>query len=154
LATRPDSTNWNLLLHLAHQRRDAAAKRLGVLLTQGKDAQQKLQMLLDYRLDYQGRLESAARMGIQGEGLRNFQSFLANLERAIEQQTDTMASLQEQIYEEQAEVAAEQRKIDSYQVLDERRISAENDRDRRRQQVLQDELGTRSRPKLVIGGGN
>ena len=93
-------------------------------------------------------------MGIQGEGLRNFQSFLANLERAIEQQTDTMASLQEQIYEVQAEVAAEQRKIDSYQVLDERRISAEYDRDRRRQQVLQDEIATRSRPKLMIGGGD
>ena len=152
MTTQNTSTNWNLLRHVAQQQRDAATRQLGLLYSQRQDAQNKLELLLDYRLDYQRRLHAATRMGIHGDGLRNFQSFLTNLERAIEQQTDTLTLIQEQIYATQAAMAAAQRKIDSFQVLDQRQVNAANDRDRRRQQALQDEMASRSHLKLATGG--
>ena len=143
----PDS--WMRLKQIAEQKRDVTARRYANLATQRKDAQQKLQLLLDYRLDYQARLESASRMGIRGEGLRNYQGFLANLERAIEQQTDLMTTLQTEVSAAQKKVSLEHRRIESFQVLDDRRTDLADTKDRRRQQALQDEMANRSHLKVV-----
>jgi flagellar FliJ protein len=145
-----DSPNsWMRLKQIAEQKRDVTARTYASLASQRKDAQQKLQLLLDYRLDYQARLESASRMGIRGEGLRNYQGFLANLERAIEQQTDLMTSLQAQVTAAQKKVSLEHRRTESFQVLDDRRNDLADTKDRRRQQALQDEIANRLHLKLV-----
>ena len=75
-----ETSSFAMLQQLAEQRRDDLTRALGTLLAQLDEAKNRLQLLVDYRNDYQGRLERAVRGGIQGEGLRNYRSFLANLE--------------------------------------------------------------------------
>jgi flagellar FliJ protein len=140
---------WMRLKNVAEQRRDASARGLVRASTAMKDAQQKLQLLLDYRLDYQSRLERASRLGIRGEGLLNYQRFLANLEKAVEQQTAVLEGLQRGVTNAQQQVNSDHRRTESYQVLDDRCTEAADTKDRRRQQANQDEMATRSRLKLV-----
>src|SRR5689334_13691014 len=90
-----DTDSWMRLKQVAEQRRDVKARELGRLVGERKQMQAKLDLLVQYRGEYQARLADAARTGIRGEGLLNYQRFLANLERAIEQQTQAMASLDE-----------------------------------------------------------
>jgi flagellar FliJ protein len=136
--------SFAMLQQLAEQRRDGWTRKLGTCLAQAQESKNRLQLLVDYRVDYQGRLERAVRGGIKGEGLRNYQSFLANLERAIEQQSRTLAGLQDEVLRLRAEIANEQRQIESYVVLQRRRARSENQRENRRQQSLQDEIATNS----------
>jgi flagellar FliJ protein len=143
------------LQELAEKRRDAGTRKLGAALAQTREAESRLKLLIDYRVDYQGRLERAARGGIRGEGLRNYQSFLANLERAIEQQSRTLGGFQDDVRRLRTEIAHEQRQIESYAVLLRRRARSESERENRRAQALQDELATHSVIRLARGeGGN
>ncbi|MBK7743951.1 MAG: flagellar export protein FliJ [Betaproteobacteria bacterium] len=142
-----------MLQQLAEQRRDSWTRKLGVALAQTQESRDRLQLLVDYRNDYQGRLERAARGGIAGEGLRNYQAFLANLERAIEQQARTLADLQADVSRLRAEIANEQRQIESYLVLQRRRARTETQREHRRQQSQQDEFATNSVIRLTRRGG-
>jgi flagellar FliJ protein len=139
---KPDS--FAMLQQLAEQRRDGWTRRLGTLLAQIDEARGRLQLLVDYRSDYQGRLERAARGGIRGEGLRNYQSFLANLETAIEQQTTVMGGLARQEQQLRGAIAGEQRQIESFVVLQRRRARVENVRENRRAQAQQDEFAINS----------
>jgi flagellar FliJ protein len=149
------NNSFALLQELAEKRRDAGTRKLGAALAQTREADGRLKLLVDYRVDYQGRLERAARGGIKGEGLRNYQSFLANLERAIEQQSRTLAGLQDEVCRLRTEIAHEQRQIESYAVLLRRRSRSESQREGRRAQALQDELATHSVIRLSRGdGGN
>jgi flagellar FliJ protein len=145
-----DSIPLKQLKKLAKARGDAAAHRLGQLIEQRAVALRQLQTLLDYRRDYEARLESAARTGIQGEGLRNYRVFLANLERAIEQQTDVTIEMERRFDELQAEWTGAKRKVESYRVLGDREARTVAGKERRRQQALQDEMATRTFLKLVI----
>jgi flagellar FliJ protein len=138
-----------MLKDLAEKRRDACTLRLGKVLAATQEAKARLQLLLDYRTDYQGRLERAAHSGIKGEQLRNYQSFLANLERAVEQQTNTVAVLEEDVLRVRGEIAAEQRQIESYAVLLRRRAKTQATRETRSQQALQDEFASNSVIRLA-----
>ena len=138
------NNSFALLQQLAEKRRDAGTRKLGAALAQTREADGRLKLLVDYRADYQGRLERAVRGGIKGEGLRNYQSFLGNLERAIEQQSRTLAGLQDEVCRLRAEITDEQRQIESYAVLLRRRSRSESQREGRRAQALQDELATHS----------
>ena len=80
--THPDC--WMRIKQVAEQRRDVSARGLARLMTRVREAQQKLQLLHDYRCDYRARFETAARAGMRGAWLRDYQTFILNLEQAIE----------------------------------------------------------------------
>jgi len=145
-----DTPSWILLKQLAQHDTDASGKRLTALIRRRHDAQARLQMLLDYRLDYRARLDSATRNGIGGEGLRNFRVFLSNLEAAIEQQSNVLTALQEQVLTATSEWHQDKRRVDSYQVLDERQAVAARRVEDHRQQALQDEMAARTYLKRLI----
>ena len=146
-----DTPSWIVLKQVAQHTTDGSAKRLSDLARRRQAAQQQLQMLLDYRADYQARLESATRNGIRGEGLRNFSAFLVNLEVAIEQQSNVLTTLQEDVFVATTAWKKDQRRVDSYQVLDERQATAQRKSDNRVQQGLQDEMATRTFLKRRAG---
>jgi flagellar protein FliJ len=150
------SNSFAMLKELAEQRRDACTRRLGKALAEQSEASTRLRLLLDYRTDYQGRLERASRDGIKGEGLRNYQNFLANLERAVEQQSDIVATIEETVLRIRADLASEQRQIESYAVLLKRRANAAAEKENRRQQAMQDEFALNSviRLERERNGGN
>lgn len=137
-------TDWNYLRELACERRDALGQRLAEAATLRDAARQKLEMLLDYRRDYDGRLTQNATEGIDAEKLRSYRTFLANLERAIEQQTQALAAAQERVTQAQAQWRDEQRQVDSFRILVERQRAEQVRSAGRIEQKLTDELASRS----------
>ena len=86
-----EAESWSRIKEVAVKRRDESARGLALFVHRAKEAQQKLDLLLEYRLDYCARFERASRAGIRGEALRNYQTFLGNLEKAIAAQNETIA---------------------------------------------------------------
>jgi flagellar FliJ protein len=141
---------WLHLKNLAAQKRDASARKLRDSLSRRVDAQRKLDALIRYRQDYQAKLDAAKRSGIGADGLRNYQMFLANLERAIDQQTDALQVMESDVGFAQTDWQHTQQRVDSLDTLDGRRAQATSEVEARREQKLTDEFAARR----ARGGGD
>jgi flagellar FliJ protein len=73
----------NTLIDLAHKETDEAAKQLGAELRVCEEAEQKLELLLQYRDDYALRCQSNMASGISTTHFNNFQVFMQKLDHAI-----------------------------------------------------------------------
>jgi flagellar FliJ protein len=144
-------TDWSRLKELAEDRRDSMSIRLAEALAQRDTARQKLEMLVDYRREYDGRLSDSATGGIDAQKLRSYRQFLVNLERAIDQQTGVLAQAQQRVDDTQLQWRTEQRQVDSFRVLDERAAANEARIENRREQKITDEFAARL-PLQVVGG--
>jgi len=144
-------TDWSRLKELAEDRRDSTSAKLAGAVRQRDQARQKLDMLVDYRRDYDGRLARTATDGIDAAKLRSYREFLVNLQRAIDQQAELVAQAQQRVAQVQAVWLAEQRQVDSFRILDERRTASVNREEERREQKLQDEMASRA-PLPAAGG--
>lgn len=71
------------LLDLAQTRTDDAARRLGELIAGESESQHKLELLENYRAEYQNRFTEAARNGIGPDAWRNYSTFITRLDEAI-----------------------------------------------------------------------
>ncbi|MEO8849040.1 MAG: flagellar export protein FliJ [Casimicrobiaceae bacterium] len=141
---------WGHLKDAAARKRDHSAQKLKSALTRRVDAQRKLDALLSYRDDYVTKLDAAQRNGIGADGLRNYRAFLANLERAIEQQTALMATMQTDVGFAQTDWQHTQQRVDSLRTIDARRSQVVAEGDARREQKLTDEFAQRR----ARGGGD
>jgi flagellar FliJ protein len=138
------TTNWSRLRELAQDRRDNCGQRLAQAAAQRDAARQKLEMLLDYRREYDGRVSDTASGGIDAAKWRSYRSFLGNLERAIEQQTEMLGTLQQRLATIQGEWREEQRQVESFRILEQRRRAEETRHASRRDQKLTDEFASRA----------
>ena len=136
-------TDWNQLRELACERRDTLGLRLAEAATVRDAARQKLEMLLDYRNEYDSRLAQSTNDGIDAEKLRSYRTFLANLERAIDQQMQAVATAQQRVADAQALWRGEQRQVDSFRILDQRQQAQSARAAGRIEQKLTDEYATR-----------
>jgi flagellar FliJ protein len=136
-------TDWNQLRELACERRDTLGMRLAEAATVRDAARQKLEMLLDYRNEYDSRLAQNTNDGIDAEKLRSYRTFLANLERAIDQQSQLLAAAQQRVAEAQALWRGEQRQVESFRILDQRQQAEVARAAGRIEQKLTDELASR-----------
>lgn len=71
------------LLDLANNRMDEAARKLGELISGENECQRKLELLENYRAEYQERFLEAARNGIGPDAWRNFTVFIGRIDEAI-----------------------------------------------------------------------
>jgi flagellar FliJ protein len=145
------ATDWIRLRELAEERRDRCALRLAEVTRRAQEAAGKLELLRDYRRDYLSRMGVASRNGIHGDGLRNYRTFLANLDQAIEQQGKLVAGIEREREHAQQALTVEQRAAHSYEILQQREAARASRRERREQQKQQDELATRPRPRFLTG---
>ncbi|MGK2951100.1 MAG: flagellar export protein FliJ [Thiobacillus sp.] len=110
----------NTLIDLANKASDEAAKLLGTALHAGEEADQKLDLLMQYRDDYAARCQSSLTIGISTTHFNNFQVFMQKLDHAIAGQQKVVADAKQRI--ERARVAwqaCEQKKM-SFVTLAER----------------------------------
>jgi flagellar FliJ protein len=142
--TEVASPPWKRLTEVAEKRRDAHAQRLGALTRQRDDAQRQLDLLLSYRADYETRLAQASSQGIELTVLRNYQSFLAQLERAIAQQTEIVGQAERNMNGAKAQWCSEHQRVESFQTLDERHLENAARNEQRRDQKLTDEWALRN----------
>jgi len=145
---------WDRLKDLAAKRRDAEAQRLSAAVRTRDDAQKRLAMLVSYRADYHDRLSAASRGGIDLEALRNYQAFLAQLERAIRQQEDVLAAAERSVQGVREQWDAERVRVESFQALDERHVATRARAEDRHAQKLTDEWAARASTLTVRTDNN
>lgn len=110
------------LVKLAQHQNDSATRRLGQLNKQQQSAQEKLETLQQYRKDYQTRLQEATQSGISHADLRNFQQFISKIDEAIGQQLKQVEQSKVSTQTGRSEFDATQRKLKSFDTLQQRHI--------------------------------
>ena len=117
----------NTLIELANKETDEAAKKLGIALRAGEEAEQKLELLTQYRDDYAARCQSTLSAGISTTQLNNFQVFMQKLEHAIAGQQKVVADARLRVAQARAAwQACEQKKMSFVTLAD--RASKESTR--------------------------
>ena len=131
------------LLHLAKQKNESAIKNLGMLNQQQQSALAKLSTLQQFLKDYQNKFQEAARNGMSPSDLRNFQDFIYRLDQAIKQQQGVIELTTHSVNAGIAQLNEAQRKMQSFNTLAQRYIEAENIREAKLEQKMQDEYSGR-----------
>ena len=127
------------LLDIANTRMDDAARRLGELIASERNSQQKLEMLQDYRTEYQTRFTAAVQEGIGPDLWRNFTTFLSRIDEAIEAQRLAVQKSRHQTAQGQQVWVNQRNRVKAFDTLSKRyqadQVRAEN----RREQKMTDE---------------
>ena len=127
------------LVHLAQQKNDAAIKKLGLLNRNQQAAQSKLEMLQQYRKDYQEKMQHAETNGMELEELRNFQDFIYRLDDAISQQSAVVSQAHISLQKGRSDLSETQRRMKSFDTLAQRHTEAEKKLEEKIEQRMQDE---------------
>ena len=78
----PPRPTMDQLIQLAEKKLDHAAQVLAARNTRERDAEAKLDLLVNYRADYFNRFGTAAAIGIDNHLLHNFRAFMQKLDTA------------------------------------------------------------------------
>ena len=127
------------LMKLAQHQNDSATRKLGLLNKQQQGAQQNLDTLMDYRKDYQARLQEAAQNGMSQADLRNFQHFIDKLDEAIGQQLKQVEQSKASTQAGRNEFDATRRKLKSFDTLQQRHIEEQKKAAGKSEQKMLDE---------------
>jgi len=137
------SSALDTLIELASQATDEAARRLGHAIRNSEEAEQKLQLLVQYREDYVARFQGTLKIGLSASGYRNFQVFLDKLEEAIKGQQRILQDAQRRVGSERGAWQASERKRMSYDTLATRAVKTLQLKETRREQKQTDEFAAR-----------
>jgi len=127
------------LLDLANMRNDSATRKLGQLNKQQHDTQTKLEVLQQYRRDYQDRLQTASKQGMNPALLRNFQEFIYKLDTAIAQQSHAVEQSKQSTLRGRGEFSTTQRKLKSFDTLQQRHVEEQLKVEAKQEQRAMDE---------------
>jgi flagellar FliJ protein len=131
------------LIELAVTETEEAAKRLGLAVRAGDEAQNKLNLLMQYRDDYSARFQAELATGLSAMGYRNFQVFLEKLDSAIAGQQQAVQAAQRRIEMERSAWQEGERKRMSYGTLADRAQKATQRKENRLDQKMTDEQAAR-----------
>jgi flagellar FliJ protein len=139
----PQRLPLDTLTDLARTQTDDAARRLGVLQNAQLGALQKLEMLLQYRKDYEIQLQALMSEGLPTPKWRNYQAFLGTLDSAIEQQRAIVAQADNRLDLGRSDWQHHKRRLNSFDTLAERVRRQELMAQARREQRDSDERSAR-----------
>lgn len=131
------------LLDLAQIRLDEATRRLGELISSEKQASERLELLAQYREEYQKRFLAAAQNGLGREAWANYQAFFGRLDEAIAQARAAVEASQQRTRDGQKAWLEQRGRLKAFDTLAQRhqerllRIAA------RREQKISDEHAAR-----------
>jgi flagellar FliJ protein len=129
---------------LAQKQSDSAATRLGVLNAAAAKAEQKLNMLLEYREDYRARFRGTMNQDVHSAGWKNLQQFLVKLDEAVEQQRAAWEAARQAVLRGQSEWQAKQIQVKAYDTLAQRHNAVQAERVKKLDQFVTDEFAARS----------
>ncbi|MCC6916480.1 flagellar export protein FliJ [Nitrosomonas sp.] len=109
-----------LLLDHAHRQTDDAAINLGKLNLKQQEAEKTLQLLVEYRENYQTQFLESAGNGISPVEWRNFKAFISKLDTAIHAQQKLVAMTQQHTEAGNMQYHAHRKKLKSYDTLSQR----------------------------------
>ena len=137
------SGKYQLLIHLAEERQQAAAERMSLAQNRLNEARARLEQLDAFREEYRQRLVGGGGKGMSIVQYQDFRRFLSRLDEAmVQQQQDLDRSTQRFVMERQA-WQMEYKKLKAYEKLLQREQEREAREEARRQQKQTDEFATR-----------
>lgn len=131
------------LLELAQARSDSAALTVGSHCTREHSEEQKLQMLVNYRIDYQKGYLRAVQGGVSPASLANYQEFMKKLDLAVKQQAEVVSHWRSQVVVARQDWEQERKRVKSFDTLSQRQAQARQQREDRIEQRNQDEYAAR-----------
>lgn len=132
------------VLELMQVRADDATRHLAELIASERDANNKLEMLQQYRDEYASRFQQSAQRGLSQNEWRNFQDFLNRLDEAIDSQRKTVAQQAKNTAAGQVNWQQQRKKLKAFDTLSNRHFANENARELKRDQKTQDEFAARN----------
>lgn len=131
------------LLDLSNMRMDEAAKKLGLLIAGERAANERLELLSNYRDEYSARFVEAAKSGLRPEEWQNYRTFIARLDEAIAQAGE-MLKLSQQSKQHGQEAWLQQRgKVKAFDTLAHRHEQRQQYGEMKAEQKLSDEHAAR-----------
>jgi len=127
------------LLDLTQNRMDDAARRLGELVASEQEGSRKLELLQNYRAEYESRFQETARNGISPDAWRNYSAFIGRIDEAIALQTANVASAHRQTAAGQHAWMAQRNKVKAFGTLQKRHETDEARKAARQDQRQSDE---------------
>ncbi len=138
-------TAFGTLNDLASRASDEAATRLGQAIQVSAQAQEKLNLLIDYQHECVKKLGQRVSSGLSAGDHLNFHDFIAGLERAISQQRQVCKCCQQADTHALELWRASELKRLSYETLEQRQTHCALRREGRLEQKRSDEHAARSR---------
>ncbi len=133
------SRSLKLLLDYTRQQMDDSAVKLGKLNLKRQETEKTLQLLIDYRQNYQAKFMESAGNGIDPIEWRNFMTFIGKLDTAINEQQKLVTLTTAHTEAGNAEFHAHRRKLKSYDTLSQRLQVSHESNLTKQEQRLQDE---------------
>lgn len=127
------------LLNLAQMNNESATRRLGQLNKKQHDTQAQLETLQQYRRDYQKRMQDSSQNAMDPVLLRNFQEFINKLDAAIAQQIKAVEQSKQSAQQGLGEFTSTQRKLKSFDTLQQRHIETQTKVEAKLEQRAMDE---------------
>jgi flagellar FliJ protein len=132
------------LIELAEKDVENAAMQLGRTIKAKDEATQQLELLTQYRGDYETRLQNNAQKGLSVSQYANFQGFIGKLDQAIEGQNKLIIDAEYKVELAKKHWQECEKKRLSYKTLIKRNITAELKKENKRDQKQTDERATRN----------
>ncbi|TVO63051.1 flagellar export protein FliJ [Denitromonas ohlonensis] len=127
------------LLDLANNRMDGAARRLGELIAGETEDCRKLELLENYRAEYQQRFQEACSEGIGPDAWRNFSLFINKLDEAVSAQRAVVEQARKSTAHGQKAWMDQRNKVKAFDTLSQRHVAKEARIESRREQHATDE---------------
>ena len=127
------------LLDLANTRMDDAARRLGELIASETEDCRKLEVLEEYRAEYQARFAEALRNGIDPHAMRNYSLFIGKLDEAIAAQRKVVEQSRQRTVRGQQAWVDQRTKVKAFDTLSKRHQAKEARDEVKREQHMTDE---------------
>ena len=132
------------LIEIAERETDGAAKKLGKAIRYHEETIAKLNLLTQYRDDYDIRFKENAAKGISASQYGNFLSFLSKLDSAVDGQKIVVKEAERRITAAKDQWQASEKKRLSYNTLDQRAKAAIEQKEAKRDQKQTDEFAART----------
>ncbi len=139
------------LVEFAQQKMDASAKKLGFLNAKQQEAEKKLNLLIDYRRNYQAHFVNTKNNGMNSIEWSNYLAFISKLDAAIVEQRKATISSQKETELVKTEYQDSRRKLKSYNTLLQRIKHNQTIKLEKHEQKLLDEFVTIARQHKTEG---
>ena len=139
------------LVEFAQQKMDATEKKLGFLNAKQQEAEKKLNLLIDYRRNYQAHFVNTKNNGMNSIEWSNYLAFISKLDAAIVEQRKATISSQKETELVKTEYQDSRRKLKSYNTLLQRIKHNQTIKLEKHEQKLLDEFVTIARQHKTEG---
>ncbi|MCO6544808.1 MAG: flagellar export protein FliJ [Gilliamella sp.] len=146
----PSQLAFSTLKKLAQKSVDDNLIKLKKANENHQNAQSQLNVLNNYYVEYQQKLNNALFEGIKGSELNNFKSFIASIEQGIEQQKKLLLSLDIKQKQIKNQFNQSQKSLNTYTTLLNKQYNQYLQRQNRLQQKLTDEFAQLQLARRVL----